>query len=99
MHPTWLAQLGKKRPLLVANQAGAGRTIAGDVAPITRTVHGPRTEVALGEHIGIAHDAVDNLDSITTSSRDLLYIRWDHYRKTTRTELALALHEAFHLED
>lgn len=100
MHPIWLARLDKTRPVLVLTreEVRAVRQLV-TVASITSTVRGLRSEVGVGQHNGISHNSVVNLDSITTISRDLLVRPVGALLKEQEHELTRALHEAFDLED
>lgn len=73
MHPIWLARLDKTRPvlLLTREQVRAAHQLV-TVAPITSTVRGLRSEVLVGQHNGLDHDSVVNLDSIVTVARSVL---------------------------
>ena len=69
------------------------------VAPITRTIKGLATEVAVGPANGLDHESVVSVDNIRTiATADLReQIGWllDHQE----AELSAALHAAFDFED
>ncbi|MDQ6642042.1 MAG: type II toxin-antitoxin system PemK/MazF family toxin [Actinomycetota bacterium] len=100
MHPIWLARLDKTRPVLVLTreEVRAIRKLI-TVAPITSTVRGLRSEVTVGQHNGLDHDSVINLDSITTLPRDLLLRPIGALMEQQEYDLTRAFHEAFDLED
>lgn len=100
MHPIWLARLDKTRPVLVLTreEVRAVRQLV-TVAPITSTVRGLRSEVAVGQHNGLDQDSVINLDSITTVPRNMLVRPIGALLEEQEHDLTRALHEAFDLED
>lgn len=100
MHPIWLARLDKTRPVLVLTreEVRAVRQLV-TVAPITDTVRGLRSEVAVGQRNGLDHDSVVNLDTIMTVPRDLLVRPIGALLEQQEYELTRAFHEAFDLED
>jgi len=100
MHPIWLAQLDKTRPvlLLTREEVRAVRQLV-TVAPITSTVRGLRSEVAVGLHNGLDHESVVNLDSITTIPRNLLLRPLGALMQEQERALTRAFHEAFDLGD
>ena len=99
MHPIWLAQLDKARPVLVLtrDEVRAVRRLV-TIAPITGTVRGLSSEVAVGQRNGLDHDSVVNLDSIATVSRDLLLRPLGALLAPQESDLTRAFHEAFDLE-
>jgi mRNA interferase MazF len=101
MHPLWLARLGNKtRPVLVLTRAEvrAARQLV-TVAPVTSTVRGLRSEVAVGQRNGLEHHSVANLDSIATIPRDLLVRLLGALLMDQEHDLTRAFHEAFDLSD
>ncbi len=100
MHPIWLARLDKTRPvlLLTREEVRAVRQLV-TVAPITSTVRGLSSEVAVGSGNGLDHESVVNLDLVTTIPRDLLIRPIGALREGQERELARAFHDAFDLED
>lgn len=100
MHPIWLARLDKTRPVLVLTREEV-RTVRQliTVAPITSTVRGLRSEVAVGPHNGLDHDSVVNLDSIATVPRDLLIRPLGALLERQEYDLTRAFHDAFDLQD
>lgn len=72
----WWADLDKVRPVLVLTRATvAPRLHRVLVAPVTSTVRGIGTEVALGEAEGVADGSVANLDNVQLVPVDRLLAR------------------------
>lgn len=69
------------------------------VVPITSTVRGLRSEVAVRPRNGLEHDCVANLDSIVTISRDSLLCYVGALLDGDERDLTRAFHEALDLED
>lgn len=67
MRPIHLARLEKTRPVLVLTRELVRPHLRRvTVAPITSTVRGLSTEVAVGVRNGLDHDSVVDLDNILT---------------------------------
>lgn len=100
MHPIWFARLDKTRPVLVLtrDEVLAVRQLV-TVAPITSTVRGLRSEVAVGRRNGLEHDSVVNLDSLATVPIEALVRPLGALLLDQELELTRALHDAFDLED
>lgn len=100
MHPIWLARLDKTRPVLVLTreEVRAVRALV-TVAPITSTVRGLRSEVSVGQHNGLDHESVVNLDSIATVPREVLVRPIGALLEDQEHDLTRAFHDAFDLED
>lgn len=100
MHPIWLARLDKTRPVLVLTreEVRAVRQLV-TVAPITSTVRGLSSEVAVGARNGLEHDSVVNLDSIATIPRSALVRPVGALLDEQERDLTRAFHAAFDLED
>lgn len=100
MHPIWLARVDKVRPVLLLTRAEVRqvRTLV-TVAPITSTVRGLRSEVAVGVRNGLDHECVVNVDSIATISRELLLRPLGALLQDQERDLTRAFHEAFDLDD
>ena len=61
----WLADLDKNRPVIVLTRDPMGRFLNAVIAaPVTSTVRGLTTEVAVGSADGIRTPSVANLDQI-----------------------------------
>lgn len=100
MHPVWLARLDKTRPVLVLTreEVRAVRDLV-TVAPITSTVRGLRSEVAVGRRNGLERESVVNLDSIATVPRDVLVRPLGALLEDQERDLTRAFHEAFDLDE
>ena len=88
----WLADLDKTRPVIVLTRDPLGRLLHSViVAPVTSTIRGLSTEVALGRDDGIRHPSVANLDNVQLLSRDRLRRRIGRAQPATMTALCAAL--------
>jgi mRNA interferase MazF len=69
----WLADLDKRRPVIVLTRDPLGRYLhAVLVAPVTSTVRGVSTEVAVGPDDGVRIASVANLDNLQLIERRAL---------------------------
>ncbi len=67
MRPIHLARLDKVRPVLVLTREVVRPYLRNvTIAPITSTIRGLSTEVAVGAANGLDHDSVISCDNITT---------------------------------
>lgn len=67
MRPIHLARIDKTRPVLVLTREGARGALTNvTVAPITSSVRGISTEVAVGRRNGLDHDSAVSCDNLTT---------------------------------
>lgn len=100
MHPIWLARLERTRPvlLLTREEVRAVRQLI-TVAPITSTVRGLSSEVAVGQRNGLDHNSVVNLDTITTIPRELLVRPIGALLADQERDLTRAFHASFDLDD
>lgn len=100
MHPIWLATLDKTRPVLVLTREEVRnvRSLV-TVAPITSTVRGLSSEVAVGQQNGLDHESVVNLDSIMTIPRAALLRPIGALLESQEQDLTRAFHHAFDLAD
>jgi mRNA interferase MazF len=72
----WLAELDKTRPVIVLTRDPMGRYLnAVIVAPVTSTVRGVSTEVAVGPADGVRVASVANVDSTQLVARSRLLRR------------------------
>ena len=74
----WFADVpgDKRRPVLVLSRDPMGRLLHSVIcAPITSTVRGLATEVALGREAGLAHGSVANFDNTFLLARRRLVRR------------------------
>ena len=69
----WLADLDKRRPVIVLTRDPLGRYLNSVlVAPVTSTVRGVSTEVAVGPADDVRVPSVANLDNLQLVDRRLL---------------------------
>ena len=99
MRPIHVANLGKARPVLVLTREVVRphmNTVT--VAPITTTVRGLSTEVAVGPANGLERRSVVACDHITTIPRDALASRIGVLLDAQEQELSSAIRAAFDLD-
>ncbi len=88
----WLARLEKVRPVVVLTRDPMGRLLNAVVAaPVTSTVRGLSTEVALGPDDGIKIESVANLDNLQLVARARLVRRVGRARRETMDAICVAL--------
>jgi mRNA interferase MazF len=88
----WLAQLDKVRPVVVLTRDPLGRLLnAVLAAPVTSTVRGVSTEVAVGPADGVRLASVANLDNLQLVSRSRFVRRVGRARPGTMEALCGAL--------
>lgn len=74
----WFADVAgdKRRPVLVLSREPMGRLLHSVIcAPVSSTIRGLTTEVALGAEAGLVHDSVANFDNLFLLSRSRLIRR------------------------
>jgi mRNA interferase MazF len=72
----WLAQLDKRRPVVVLTRDPLGRLLHSViVGPVTSTIRGLSTEVELSEDDGVRRLSVVNLDNLQLVPRSRLVRR------------------------
>ena len=100
MHSIWLARMDELRPVVVLTreEVRAVRHLV-TVAPVTSTVRGLSSEVAVGVRNGLDRESVVNLDLITTLPRDVLVRPLGALLDEQERELATAFRAAFDLDD
>lgn len=98
MRPIHNAQLDSGRPVLILTR-GLVRPHLGrvTVAPITSTIRGLSTEVAIGPGNGLDHAAVVSCDNIVTVPTSTLGRHIGYRLPAQEAELAGAIHAAFDL--
>ncbi len=88
----WAEGEDKRRPVLVVTRSEAvpvlNRVV---VAPVTRTIRGIPTEVALGPTEGLAVDCVASFDNIQPIRRAMLTSRAGSLGASRRHEICAAL--------
>ena len=99
MRPIHLAQLDKPRPVLVLTREAVRPYLARvTVAPITTTIRGLSTEVAVGRANGLDHDSVVSCDNVVTVPASAVGRRVGHLLPAQEPALATAIRAAFDLE-
>jgi mRNA interferase MazF len=99
MRPIHLARLDKTRPALVLTRAIAIPHLAWvTVAPITSRIRGIGVEVPVGPHNGIDHQAVVNLDNVSTIRVTDLGRQIGRLLPEQESALSEAIHAAFDLD-
>jgi len=99
MRDIYIAQLDKARPVLVLTREpvrAAMRRVT--VAPITSTVKGLSTEVAVGRANGLEHECVASCDNIITIEKSALGRHVGHLFDAQERALAEAIANAFELQ-
>ena len=91
----WLAQLDKRRPVVVLTRDPLGRVLHSViVGPVTSTVRGLNTEVDLTESDGVRKPSVVNLDNLQLVRRASLVRRVGRATPTTLRAICAATAEA-----
>lgn len=99
MREICLVRLDKTRPAVVlTREAARGAMTKVTVAPITSTVKGLSSEVAVGLANGLDHDCVVSLDNVLTVPVAALGRTIGHLSPTQEEQLARAVVLAFDLE-
>ena len=100
MRPLHLAQVDKRRPVLVlTREVARPRLRRVTVAPVTSTIRGIATEVLVGPENGLDHDSAVSLDNVQTILSAELgeHVGW--LLPHQELALAAAMHAAYDLED
>ena len=99
MREICLVRLDKTRPALVlTREAARGAMTKVTVAPITGTVKGLSSEVAVGPRNGLDHDCVVSLDNVLTVPAGALGRTVGYLSPTQERQLARAVVLAYDLE-
>jgi mRNA interferase MazF len=99
MRPIHVAHLDKPRPVLVLTRELVRphlRTVT--VAPITTTIRGLSTEVAVGADNGLAQRSVVSCDNVTTIPVDTLGAQIGTLLDSQEPRLSAAIRAAFDLD-
>jgi mRNA interferase MazF len=99
MRPIHVARLDKSRPVLVLTREVVRphlNTVT--VAPITTTIRGLSTEVALGPANGLEERCVVACDHVTTISAAALGVQIGQLLDDQEVKLTDAIHAAFDLD-
>ena len=95
----YLAQLDKTRPALVlTHEIVRQRRQWVTIAPVTSTVRGLTTELAVGPANGLDHHSVVNLDNIATIPASALGRQIGRLLPAQEQALTAAIHAAFDLD-
>jgi mRNA interferase MazF len=98
MRPIHWAMLDKRRPALVlTRELMVGRMSTVTVAPITSTVHGIATEVAVGRCNGLPSDGAVKCDQVVSIPLDRLHERCGLLLDAQEVDLHEAIQAAFDL--
>lgn len=99
MREICLVKLDKTRPAVVlTRQAARGAMTKVTVAPITATIKGLSSEVAVGLANGLDHEGVVALDNVVTVPLQLLGRVVGHLTAAQETQLARAVVLAYDLD-
>lgn len=99
MRPIHTARLDKTRPVVVLTREAVRPYLARvTVAPITSTVRGLSTEVAVGRANGLEQASVISCDNIVTVPVDALGRQLGFLLPEQEVELTRAIHAAFDLD-
>lgn len=99
MRPIHLARLEKNRPVVILTRERIRPHLARvTVAPITTTIRGLRTEVAVGPRNGLERDSVISCDTIVTMPRADLGPMLGYLLPDQEQALTRAIMTAFDLE-
>lgn len=100
MRPIHLATLDKTRPVLILTRELVRPHLARvTVAPITTTVRGLSTEVAVGPVNGLDHPSVISCDNVITIPTAALGPQIGRLLPEQEPMLTAALHAAFDLDE
>lgn len=100
MRPIHLAALDEPRPVIVLTRELVRPHLTRvTVAPITTTVRGLSTEVAVGADNGLDHPGVISCDNVVTIPRAALGRQIGRLFPEQEPYLTAALHAAFDLEE
>jgi mRNA interferase MazF len=88
----WAEAEDKRRPVLVITRSEAIPVLTWIVvAPVTRTIRGIETEVALGRREGLLESCVASFDNVQPIRRSFLTTRLGRLSAARRHELCVAL--------
>lgn len=99
MRPIHLARLDKTRPVVMLTREIVRPHLRRvTIAPITSTIRGLSTEVAVGPHNGLSRTSVISCDNISTVPTDALGERIGYLLPEQESALSRAVRLAFDLE-
>ena len=88
----WLADLDKRRPVVILTRDPLGRYLPSVIAaPVTSTVRGLSTEVPVGPEDGVPLPSVVNLDNIQLVAKETLVRRVGEVRGPTMSAICRAV--------
>jgi mRNA interferase MazF len=88
----WAEAEDKRRPVLIVTRSDACPVLKRlVVAPVTRTVRGIPTEIALGEEEGLPVECAASFDNLQTVNQKLLATRLGRLHETRTAEVCRAL--------
>ena len=98
MRPIHVVMIDKPRPALILTRSSARSFLTKiSVAPITSTIRGISTEVAIGRPNGLDHDSVVNCDNIQTVHVNQIGRQIGSLLDSQETALAEAIRAAYGL--
>jgi mRNA interferase MazF len=99
MRPIHTTRLDKTRPVVILTRELVRPHLNRvTVAPITSTIRGLSTEVAVGPVNGLDHDSVISCDNIVTVPASALGRHLGYLLPAQELELTTAIHAAFDLD-
>jgi mRNA interferase MazF len=99
MRPIHLAALDKTRPVLILTRPEVRPYLKSvTIAPITSTVRGLSTEVAVGRRNGLDHDSVVSCENVQTVAQSALGRRLGYLHPDQEEALTRAIVAAYDLE-
>lgn len=100
MRPIHVAHLEKARPVVVLTREAVRPFVRNvTVAPITSTIRGLSTEVAVGPANGLDHASVVSCDNVLTIPAESLGRQVGYLLPTQEAALARAIEVAFDLQN
>ena len=100
MRPIHLADLDKTRPVLIlTRELVRPHLMRVTVAPITSTIRGLSTELAVGPNNGLERSSVVSCDNVVTIPTAALGRQIGRLLPEQEPKLTAALHAAFDLDD
>jgi mRNA interferase MazF len=98
MRPIHVVMIDKPRPALILTRPTARQFLTKiSVAPITSTIRGISTEVAVGRLNGLDHDSVVNCDNIQTVHVDQIGRQVGALQDSQEAALSTAIRAAYGL--
>jgi len=99
VRPIYLARLDKTRPVVVLTRELVRPHLSRvTVAPITTTIRGLSTEVAVGRANGLTHPSVISCDDVVTVPKTVLVRPIGYLLPRQEAALTAAIHAAFDLD-